>query len=77
MVRQVETKCYLCDCMEHRRRPGKVRDDASLEIFECQNRGLLFPSRTELPEEFYEQSGMHSGEPQPVVSWLHDMDRAV
>lgn len=75
MVRQAKTKCYLCDCIEHSRRPGKVRDNASLEIFECQHCGLVFLSRTELPEGFYEQSGMHNGGPQPVVSWLHDTDR--
>lgn len=75
MVRQVETKCYLCDCMEHRRRPGKVRDDASLEIFECQSCGLVFLSRTELPEGFYEQSSMHGDGPQPIEEWLRDTDR--
>lgn len=75
MVRQEETKCYLCDCMEHRRRPGKVRDDASLEILECQNCGLVFLPRTELPEGFYEQSRMHSGEPQPALDCLHDTER--
>jgi SAM-dependent methyltransferase len=74
-VRQVESKCYLCDCMEHRSRPGKVRDDASLEIFECQDCGLVFLSRTKLPEGFYEQSSMHGGVLQPVEVLLRDTDR--
>jgi len=75
MVRQHETKCYLCGSAEHRRRPGKVRDDASLKIFECQNCGLVFLSRLALPEEFYEQSSMHGGYPPPVDAWLRDTDR--
>jgi SAM-dependent methyltransferase len=70
-----EKKCYLCECTEHRRRPGKVRDSQYLEILECQSCGLVFLSNIELPKGFYEQSGMHGGEPQPVTTWLHDTDR--
>lgn len=68
-------KCYLCDCTEHRHRPGKVRDDASLNILECQECGLVFLSRTELPAGFYEQSCMHGSDPQPIDKWLRDADR--
>lgn len=68
-------KCYLCECSEHRRRPGKVRDDESLEILECQGCGLVFLSLTELPETFYEKSCMHNDEPPSVSAWLHDTDR--
>lgn len=75
MVRHAEIKCYLCGSTEHRRRPGKVRDDGNLEILECQGCGLVFLSRTQLPEGFYEQSGMHDGEPQPIEEWLRDTDR--
>jgi 2-polyprenyl-3-methyl-5-hydroxy-6-metoxy-1,4-benzoquinol methylase len=74
MARHTEIKCYLCGCTEHDRRPGKVRDDGSLEILECQGCGLVFLSRTQVPERFYEQSGMHNGEPQPVEEWLRDTD---
>lgn len=74
MVGQTKTKCYLCESTKHRHRPGKVRDDESLEILECQGCGLVFLSRTELPKGFYEQSCMHSGEPQPAMTWLHDTD---
>ena len=70
-----EKKCYLCGCTEHRRRPGKVRDDERLEILECKGCGLVFLSRTKLPEGFYEQSCMHTGEPQPIDEWLRDTDR--
>lgn len=70
-----EKKCYLCECSEQRRRPGKVRDDESLEILECQGCGLVFLSRAELPEGFYEQSRMHNDETPPVAAWLHDTDR--
>lgn len=68
-------KCYLCGCTEQCRRPGKVRDDESLDILECQGCGLVFLSLTELPEGFYEQSFMHSGTPQPIEEWLRDTDR--
>jgi SAM-dependent methyltransferase len=75
MVRQAEIKCYLCGGTEHRRRPGKVRDDGNMEILECRACGLVFLSRNRLPEGFYEQSGMHCGEPQPIGEWLRDTDR--
>jgi SAM-dependent methyltransferase len=68
-------RCYLCGCTSHRCRPGKVRDDESLKINECQECGLVFLSRAALPDEFYEKSCMHSGEPNPVADWLHDTDR--
>jgi SAM-dependent methyltransferase len=70
-----DMKCYLCDCSEHLHRPGKVRDDESLDILECQGCGLVFLSRTKLPEGFYEQSCMHSDDPQPIEEWLRDTDR--
>ena len=73
--RAVELKCYLCGCDEYRHRPGKVRDDDSLDVLECQGCGLVFLSRTKLPEGFYEQSCMHSGDPQPIEEWLRDTDR--
>jgi 2-polyprenyl-3-methyl-5-hydroxy-6-metoxy-1,4-benzoquinol methylase len=75
MVRNEETKCYLCGSTEHRLRPGKVRDNENLKIYECSNCGLVFLSRSALPEGFYEQSGMHSGDPQPIDKWLRDTDR--
>jgi len=67
--------CYLCGKERFKKREGKVRDNPSLDIIECLSCGLVFLSINELPEGFYEQSCMHSGEPQPVVAWLHDTDR--
>jgi len=72
---QNENKCYLCECTDQCRRPGKVRDDTSLKILECRGCGLVFLALTELPEGFYEQSCMHSGEPPPVEAWLRDTVR--
>ena len=67
-------KCYVCGSTDHHYRPGNVRDDAGLQILECQNCGLVFLSRTELPAGFYEQSRMHAGEPQPIDGWLRETD---
>jgi 2-polyprenyl-3-methyl-5-hydroxy-6-metoxy-1,4-benzoquinol methylase len=67
--------CYLCGKDGFKKRDGKVRDNHSLDIIECLSCGLVFLSINELPEGFYEQSCMHSGEPQPVVAWLHDTAR--
>lgn len=75
MVAQTKAKCYLCGCAEHRRRPGKVRDEESLEILECQGCGLVFLSSTKLSAGFYERSGMHGDDPQPVGPWLRDTDK--
>lgn len=68
-------KCYLCENYKFIQRPGKVRDDDSLEILECKTCDLVFLSRTKLPEGFYEQSCMHTGDPQPIEEWLRDTDR--
>jgi len=73
--RPIEPKCYLCSCTEHSHRPGRVRDDENLEILECLGCGLVFLSLPQLSEGFYEQSGMHNDEPQPLEDWLHDTDR--
>lgn len=68
-------KCYLCGGTEHRRRPGKVRDDETLEVLECLACGLVFLSKTEKPAGFYEQGGMHGDAPFSVEEWLRDTDR--
>jgi len=75
MVIASNEKCYLCGCDSKHRRPGKVRDAENLEIFECDGCGLVFLSRAHLSEGFYEQSGMHGSDPQPVDSWLRDTER--
>ncbi len=68
------TKCYLCGSTEHTIRPGKVRDDENLKVYQCLSCGLVFLSRSALADEFYEQSGMHGSEPQPVDEWLRETD---
>lgn len=75
MIDEPQTKCYLCESIKHCTRPGKVRDDESLQIIECQGCELVFLSRSEIPEGFYEQSCMHSYGPQPEQAWLRDTDR--
>ncbi|HCD37161.1 MAG TPA: methyltransferase [Candidatus Omnitrophica bacterium] len=54
-------KCYLCGCAESKKRPGKVRDSASLEIRECCSCGLVFLSSFEhIKKNFYQDSKMHA-----------------
>lgn len=75
MVSAPEMACYLCGGLSHHRRPGRVRDAEDLDILECDSCGLVFLSRTHLHKGFYEQSGMHGGDPQPVDAWLRETDR--
>lgn len=70
-----QKKCYLCCCTEHFHRPGKVRDDSTLEILECKNCGLVFLSRIEIPDGFYEKSGMHGEELIHTDEWLRQIER--
>jgi SAM-dependent methyltransferase len=66
-------KCYLCSSIDHINRTGKVRDDSALEIFECLNCGLVFLSPKELPEKFYEKSGMHGEELMDPDEWIRNL----
>ena len=68
-------KCYLCGSTSHQRRPGRVRDTSDLEVLECDACGLVFLSHIHLRENFYEQSGMHGHDPQPVDAWLRESER--
>lgn len=68
-------KCYLCGSSDHQNRLGKVRDDESLSILECQNCGLVFLSNAELPAGFYEQSKMHGQEPPSIEEWLRETSK--
>ncbi len=55
--------CYICGGEKFIRRPGKVRDNASLEAMECIDCGLVFLSSfSHITEGFYGNSGMHAGE---------------
>jgi 2-polyprenyl-3-methyl-5-hydroxy-6-metoxy-1,4-benzoquinol methylase len=52
--------CNLCDCKEYKKRDGSVRDNGSLEIYECINCGLVYLSSFEhINKEFYEELNMH------------------
>jgi len=52
--------CTLCGCKEYKKRDGSVRDNKSLEIYECLECGLVYLSSFEhINEEFYENSNMH------------------
>jgi SAM-dependent methyltransferase len=52
-------KCYLCDSTDYTRRKGKVRDDPSISILECDDCGLVFLSKfIDNIEFFYENQGM-------------------
>jgi 2-polyprenyl-3-methyl-5-hydroxy-6-metoxy-1,4-benzoquinol methylase len=66
--------CILCGGTEAARREGKVRDNDTLEIFECSNCGLVFLSSTNhVDETFYENSKMHDSENKfDIESWVKD-----
>ena len=68
-------KCYLCGSTKYDVRPGKVRDNSSVEILECQNCGLVFLSSKGLPIDFYEKSGMHGNELIQPDEWLRQIER--
>lgn len=52
--------CRLCGCESYKKREGKVRDDESIEIYECSACGLVYLSSLDhIDESFYEDSGMH------------------
>lgn len=67
--------CYLCQGTSHSKRPGKVRDDESLDILECDNCGLVTLSKTSVPKDFYEDSGMHGTDALDINDWLKQLER--
>jgi 2-polyprenyl-3-methyl-5-hydroxy-6-metoxy-1,4-benzoquinol methylase len=71
---KINSRCYLCGCEKFKKRQGSVRDDESLEIFECTGCGLVFLSSFDhISDEFYEKSGMHSSEDMPdIQAWLNE-----
>ena len=55
--------CYLCKCEDLKKRPGKVRDNPELEIYECISCGLVFLSSFEhIDGNYYESASMHRDE---------------
>jgi len=64
--------CYLCGCNKYIKRPGRVRDNSSLKIFECLDCGLVFLSSFDhIHKDFYENSGMHNGN-MDIVKWTRE-----
>lgn len=69
-------KCYLCGSLGHFKRPGKVRDNENLDIFECLNCGLVFLCGS-ADNKFYQAAKMHGKKPPAIEEWLkesHDDD---
>jgi len=53
-------RCKLCNSHDIKNRDGTVRDNANLEIFECNFCGLVFLSdNNHINNSFYEGSNMH------------------
>ncbi len=53
-------KCYLCGSTKYHQREGKVRDNPSIKILECEECGLVFLDNQNTSEEFYKQGNMHN-----------------
>ncbi|WP_194145361.1 hypothetical protein [Helicobacter sp. MIT 05-5294] len=51
-------QCYLCGSGKNHTREGKVRDNPSIKIFECDECGLVFLESQKTSEEFYKDNGM-------------------
>lgn len=66
-------KCYLCGNTELNKRPGSVRDNPELEVFECASCGLVFLSSFDhIRDGFYESSEMHGEEMPDTQAWLRE-----
>ncbi len=69
-------KCYLCNSKNIGFREGKVRDAPDLQIYECNDCGLVFLLSHESQDEiFYADSGMHSEKPLDIETWLKETKR--
>ena len=68
-----KSKCYLCKSKKNFIRPGSVRDNKKLKIFECITCGLVYLSSTKhIKKSHYENSGMHNGKKPNVKNWLKE-----
>ena len=70
----MNTKCNLCGETKLSKRPGKVRDNDSLEILECENCGLVFMSSFDyIDDNFYEDAKMHHDEKDiDIDAWIEE-----
>lgn len=67
--------CYLCGHTSFNQRPGKLRDDPTLKVYECKSCGLVFLSSFDhISNGFYEDSQMHGGELLKVQDWLQEAE---
>lgn len=68
--------CYLCNHSVFSVRKGVVRDDASLQILECNNCSLVtLSSRLHIPAAHYADSGMHGTALPSMEAWLRDTEQ--
>lgn len=68
--------CYICGSDSFLFRPGKVRDDDSLKIIECNECGLVFLSSFDhIKETHYEESGMHGDILPDIQVWLNETEK--
>ena len=68
--------CYLCNSSDFTIRPGCVRDNKDLDIFECANCGLVrLSSFNHIASEHYENSGMHDIAQYDLGSWIKETQR--
>jgi 2-polyprenyl-3-methyl-5-hydroxy-6-metoxy-1,4-benzoquinol methylase len=63
--------CYLCGSNHYQILPGKVRDNDSLQVIECDECHLVYLSNQEhISEEHYKNSGMHGDALPSIQEWL-------
>lgn len=68
--------CYLCNHDSFSIRKGAVRDNPALQIFECNNCGLVsLSSLQHIQAGHYENSGMHGDTLPSIESWLKDTEQ--
>ena len=64
-------ECYLCGGIKFNKRPGSVRDNPELEVFECASCGLVFLSSFDhIKDDFYENSEMHGKDALDIQAWI-------
>ena len=68
-------ECYLCGGTEFNIRPGSVRDNLELEVFECASCGLVFLSSFDhIKDDFYENSEMHGKDALDIQAWIRETE---
>jgi 2-polyprenyl-3-methyl-5-hydroxy-6-metoxy-1,4-benzoquinol methylase len=70
-----QNKCYLCGGTKFKKRPGSVRDNPELEVFECASCGLVFLSSFDhIKDGFYENSEMHGKDVLDIQTWTRETE---